>query len=89
MVMTASLPAGKCRELWKEMREMVLWDQGLSGEQTRLELGHHFRWALEILVLSGVGAPVMVCALAWQHQPGDSEGREVTSLSPQLSVEQR
>lgn len=40
IVMTASLPARKCREVWKEMRETVLWDKCLSGEQTWLELGH-------------------------------------------------
>lgn len=74
MVMTASLPARKCWELWKEMREMVLWDQGLSGEQTRLELGHLFRWALEILVVSGVGTPVMVCALPSSPCLGTARG---------------
>lgn len=87
MVMTASLPARKCREVWKEMREMVLWDQCLSGEQTWLELGHPLQ------VRSGNPGSfrfhVMVCALSWQHQPGGSEGREVTSLSPKLCVEQR
>lgn len=53
-----------------------------------MELGHPLQVRSGTLV-QVLGHPVMVCALAWQHQPGDSEGREVTSLSPELSVEQR
>lgn len=56
MVMTASLPAGKCRELWKQMRETVLWDQCLESRHGWSWVTH-FRRGLETLVLSGVGTP--------------------------------
>lgn len=41
-------------------------------------------WFFQVL-----GGRAMVCALTWQHQAGDSKGKEVTSPSLQLRVEQR
>lgn len=87
MIMSASLPARKCREVWKEMRESSLgsvFRADMAGVGSPISGEVWEPWSFQVL-----GCRAMVCALAWQHQAGDSKGREVTSPSLQLRVEQR